>query len=162
MAQLKDSLITGDLRVTGKIYGLVNIDASQVVSGTLPVTRGGTGATTFTSGNVLVGAGTGAITTIAKTNANTANTLVQRDASGNFSAGTITASLTGHASSDLALTGGTLTGNLTIATSSAEYTAKDTSHNGTMYAGWGSGHMNHGVYSSGYAPTATTWTSDGK
>lgn len=48
------------------------------------------------------------------TSANTASTIVARDGSGNFSAGTITASLTGHASLDLALTGGTLTGALTI------------------------------------------------
>lgn len=51
MAQLKDSLITGDLRVTGKIYGLgtglTNIDASQITSGTLPVERGGTGQTSI-------------------------------------------------------------------------------------------------------------------
>lgn len=38
------------------------------------------------------------------TNANTASTIVARDGSGNFTAGTITASLTGHASLDLALT----------------------------------------------------------
>ena len=82
--------------------------------GTLPVAEGGTGATTFTSGNVLVGAGTSAITTIAKASANTASTLVQRDSSGNFSAGTITASLTGHASLDLPLTGGTMTGRITM------------------------------------------------
>lgn len=82
------------------------------VSGTLKVANGGTGATTFTSGNVLVGAGTNAVTTIAKTSANTANTLVQRDGSGNFSAGTITASLTGHASLDLPLAGGTMTGQI--------------------------------------------------
>lgn len=44
--------------------------------------------------------------------ANTASYLVQRDGSGNFSAGTITASLTGAASLNLLLTGGTLTGNL--------------------------------------------------
>lgn len=37
------------------------------------------------------------------TNANTASTIVARDGSGNFSAGTITASLTGHASLDLAV-----------------------------------------------------------
>jgi len=37
---------------------------------------------------------------ITGTNQNTASTLVQRDASGNFVAGTITASLTGHASLD--------------------------------------------------------------
>ena len=44
--------------------------------------------------------------------ANTASTGVIRDASGNFSAGTITASLTGIASGNLPLTGGTLSGAL--------------------------------------------------
>jgi hypothetical protein len=48
------------------------------------------------------------------TSDNTASTIVARDSSGNFSAGTITASLTGTASGNLASTGGTLTGNLTI------------------------------------------------
>jgi hypothetical protein len=42
------------------------------------------------------------------------STIVARDASGNFSAGTITASLTGHASLDLPLTGGTLSGALAM------------------------------------------------
>lgn len=46
------------------------------------------------------------------TSANTASKVVARDASGNFSAGTITASLTGTASGNLALTGGTLSGAL--------------------------------------------------
>jgi hypothetical protein len=44
--------------------------------------------------------------------ANTANTLVERDGSGNFAAGTITASLTGHSSLDCALTGCTLGGTI--------------------------------------------------
>jgi hypothetical protein len=48
--------------------------------------------------------------------ANTASTIVRRDASGNFSAGTITAALTGAASSNLLLTGGTLSGKVTWAT----------------------------------------------
>jgi hypothetical protein len=47
------------------------------------------------------------------TNANTASTIVSRDASGNFSAGTITAGLTGHASLDCALGGCTYTGTIT-------------------------------------------------
>jgi hypothetical protein len=55
---------------------------------------------------------------VAFATANTANTAVLRDASGNFSAGTITANLTGAASENLALTGGTLTGTLTFTTSS--------------------------------------------
>ncbi len=52
----------------------------------------------------------------AATSANTANSLVLRGTGGSFSAGTITASLTGHASLDLPLTGGTLTGNLSLGT----------------------------------------------
>ena len=38
-------------------------DASDITSGTLPVSRGGTGATTFTSGYALIGNGTSAVTT---------------------------------------------------------------------------------------------------
>jgi len=40
-----------------------NHAASAITSGTLGVARGGTGATTFTSGNALIGAGTNAVTT---------------------------------------------------------------------------------------------------
>lgn len=46
--------------------------------------------------------------------ANTVSTLVARNSSGDFSAGTITASLTGHASADLALAGGTMAGGITM------------------------------------------------
>ena len=42
------------------------LDASKITSGTLGVARGGTGATSFTSGNVLVGAGTSAVTTLSR------------------------------------------------------------------------------------------------
>jgi hypothetical protein len=51
----------------------------------------------------------------AATNANTASTLVKRDASGNFSAGTITAALTGSVT-------GSLSGNATSATSAGYWT----------------------------------------
>ena len=40
-------------------------DLTTAVTGTLPVANGGTGATTLTSGNVLIGAGTGAVTSVA-------------------------------------------------------------------------------------------------
>lgn len=49
--------------------------------------------------------------------ANTANYLVQRDASGNFSAGTITASLTGAASLNVLKAGDTMTGALIVSPS---------------------------------------------
>ena len=51
-----------------------------------------------TSGQLLQSAGTGTPTWITATDSNTASTVVKRDASGNFSAGTITASLSGNAS----------------------------------------------------------------
>jgi hypothetical protein len=50
------------------------------------------------------------------TNANTVSTIVARDGSGNFSAGTITAAVSGHASSDCALTGCTMSGAIAMGT----------------------------------------------
>ena len=40
-------------------------DLTTAVTGTLPVSNGGTGAATLTSGNVLIGAGTSAVTSVA-------------------------------------------------------------------------------------------------
>jgi len=61
----------------------------------------GSNLSTLTFGTYLTGTsynGSGAVTLATNaTNANTASTLVARDASGNFSAGTITASLSGNA-----------------------------------------------------------------
>jgi trimeric autotransporter adhesin len=54
------------------------------------------------------------LVSLAYGSANTASTLVERDGSGNFSAGTITASLTGTASGNLPLSGGTISGNLVV------------------------------------------------
>ena len=53
-------------------------------------------------------------TVTAATNANTPSTLVLRDGSGNFVAGTITAAITGAASNNLLLTGGTESGLVTF------------------------------------------------
>lgn len=87
----------------------------------IPVDKGGTGQTSYTNGQLLIGNttggtlvkgtltgtadrititnGAGSITINADaTSSNTANKIVARDASGNFSAGTITASLNGNAS----------------------------------------------------------------
>ena len=66
--------------------GVVNSD----ISGIIGVPHGGTGKDTLLSGQVLVGNGENPITTIVKTSANTANTLVERDANGDFSARNIT------------------------------------------------------------------------
>ena len=71
-------------------------------NGTLTMNVSGTGLSgsqTFTANQA--GAATFTVTSNA-TNANTASTIVARDASGNFSAGTITAALTGNASGSAA------------------------------------------------------------
>jgi len=83
------------LYVTESTISLSDIDPTIV----LPTGMGGTGNTSFTSGALLTGNGSGALTTTTKTSAATANTVVERDGSGNFSAGTITANLTGTATS---------------------------------------------------------------
>jgi hypothetical protein len=48
--------------------------AADITSGTLGVARGGTGATSFTSGAVLVGAGTSAVTTLSRSGIDTRST----------------------------------------------------------------------------------------
>ena len=81
----------------------------------LPATSGGTGATTLTG--YVFGNGTGAFTASASipnsattaTNANTASAIVARDASGNFSAGTITAALSGNATTSSSTSGNAAT-----------------------------------------------------
>lgn len=78
-------------------------------TGTLSVGRGGTGATSFTANSVIVSGNTttAALTTKAMASANTANAIVTRDSSGNFSAGTITATLNGNASTATSATSAT-------------------------------------------------------
>jgi hypothetical protein len=93
--------------------------ANSTISG---VSLGGSLAVLSYGTHLTNGAGAGsyngsAASTLATdaTNTNTASTIVARDGSGNFSAGTVTASLTGHASLDLALTGGAMSGNIAMA-----------------------------------------------
>lgn len=85
------------------------------VAGAVPY-QSGAGATGFsaagTSGQVLTSSGTTAPTWTTATSANTASAIVQRDASGNFSAGTITATLSGNASTATSATSATTATNL--------------------------------------------------
>jgi hypothetical protein len=53
-------------QISGKADTVHTHAASAITSGTLSVERGGTGAATHTSGNVLIGAGTGAVTTLSR------------------------------------------------------------------------------------------------
>jgi hypothetical protein len=66
------------------------------------VSFGATGTAYGTSGQVLTSAGNAPPTWTTAASANTASAIVQRDASGNFTAGTITAALTGNASGSAA------------------------------------------------------------
>lgn len=109
-----------------------NINLASGVSGTLPVANGGTGQTSYTDGQLLIGTtsgstltkatltgtanrltvtnGSGSITlNVDATDANTASKVVARDASGNFSAGTITATLSGNASTSSSCSGNAAT-----------------------------------------------------
>jgi len=52
-------------RVSSVTNTAIAIDASQITSGSLSVSRGGTGTSTFSSGALLIGSGTGALTTLA-------------------------------------------------------------------------------------------------
>ncbi len=65
--------------------------------------------------SVLLNNGSGTLSWLTAASANTASTLVQRDSSGNFTAGTITANLTGNASGS----SGSTTGNAATATALA-------------------------------------------
>ena len=54
-------------RVSNVANTQIAIDTSQIISGTLGVPRGGTGATSFTSGALVIGGGTGSLSTLANT-----------------------------------------------------------------------------------------------
>lgn len=111
------------LQATRNAMGLGN------TTGALPVANGGTGATTFTSGAVLIGSGTSAITTraIDTTSGGTSgsNSLI--------TSGAVYSGLAGKANSShshsnyLPLSGGTMTGNLVAASSSAGFRCRNVS-----------------------------------
>ena len=52
-------------QVTSISNTAIAIDTSQIVSGTLPLTRGGTGATSFTNGQIIIGDGTTSLISLA-------------------------------------------------------------------------------------------------
>jgi len=97
-----------------------SITNTELANSTISGISLGSNLDALTFGTHLTAGGTsyngGAAVTISTdaTSLNTVSTVVARDSSGNFSAGTITASITGHASLDLALTGGTVTGPVTF------------------------------------------------
>jgi hypothetical protein len=129
LSKLAD-VATGSAIISGGVgvapsYGKIGLTTH--VSGTLPIANGGTNSTATataggigygtgtahaytvagTTGQVITSAGAGVPTWTTATNANTASAIVQRDASGNFSAGTITAALSGNATTATSATSAT-------------------------------------------------------
>lgn len=104
------SATLGLTAVNGSAATFLRSDGAPALSQTIVPTW--SGIHTFSAAPVFNALPTGT----AVATANTVSTLVARDGSGNFSAGTITASLTGHASLDLALTGGTMSGAIAMGT----------------------------------------------
>ena len=85
--------------------GIVQLAGDLAGTASLPTVNSVGGVSSSTIGTINT-------TVTAATNNNTVNTIVKRDASGNFSAGTITANLTGNVT-------GNLTGNATTATTAS-------------------------------------------
>lgn len=113
--------LTGPFTMTGPITattlsgdgaGLTNVVAVSAATATNATQLNGQPSTFYqNASNLTTGTLPNARTTA--TTANTANTIVARDASGNFSAGTITASLIGNASSATTATNATNATNAT-------------------------------------------------
>jgi Pectate lyase superfamily protein len=105
--------VTGNL--TGNVTGNVTGTAASITGNlTGDVTSVGMATTVaqvggYSAANVAAGA----TLANAATNNNTASTIVKRDSSGNFTAGTITAALTGNASGSAASFTGSLVGDVT-------------------------------------------------
>jgi len=129
----------------------VNVATSTAVTGDISISN--TGVTAIATG-VIVNADINASAAIADTkldtiatalkvsnsattatSANTASAIVARDASYNFTAGTITAALTGTASNNLPLAGGTLTGDV-ILDNQVDARFREATANGTNYVGF--------------------------
>jgi hypothetical protein len=102
---------TGTMALTSDIPTVSNGTLTMAVSGT-----GLSGSATFTANQS--GASTFTVTSNA-TNANTASTIVARDASGNFTAGTITAALTGNVTGNVSGSSGSTTGSSASCTGNA-------------------------------------------
>ena len=106
-----------NIALSGEVTGTVSFDGTADVSITTTIAANSVALGTDTTGNYAqdvsvagigltisgaAGEGTQYIITSGATSANTASQIVARDASGNFTAGTITASLTGNVSGSAA------------------------------------------------------------
>lgn len=108
--KVKDSLLSalGSNEARNELVAAIDAAGGNSISAlTGDVSASGSGSVVATVNSVG-----GAIAS----SSNTPSTIVKRDSSGNFSAGTITANLTGNASLDLPLSGGTMSGAIAMGT----------------------------------------------
>jgi hypothetical protein len=117
---------TGTMALTSDVPTVNNGTLTMAVSGT-----GLSGSATFTANQS--GASSFTVTSNA-TNANTASTIVARDASGNFSAGTITAALTGNVTGNVTGSSGSCTGNAATATTATTATTANALNSANNYS----------------------------
>jgi hypothetical protein len=130
-------------------YAATNPSGFTSNTGTVTSISGGsylTGGTITTSGTLAVDA----------TTTNTASKVVARDASGNFSAGTITAALTGNVTGNVSGSSGSCTGNAATATTATTATTCNGNYNTTNAQqngsdGWWRSTGSAGWYSTTYA-----------
>jgi hypothetical protein len=123
--------------LTGNVTGTVSGNAGTVTNG-IYSTDTGTVTNTMLAGSIadsklstISTAGKVSNSATTATSANTASAIVARDASGNFTAGTITAALTGNVTGNVTGSSGSTTGNAATATTLA--TARTI--NGTIFDG---------------------------
>lgn len=100
------TVVSGDITITSA--GVVAIGATKVTNAMLAGSIADTKLSTISTAGKVANSATTA------TNANTASAIVARDASGNFTAGTITAALTGNASTATALANGRTIGGVSF------------------------------------------------
>jgi hypothetical protein len=113
--------LTGDVTSVGNATTLTNAPVIAKVltgytsgSGTISATDSILSAIQKLNGNDVLHASTSGTSAHAAASINTASAIVARDASGNFAAGTITATLTGAASLNVLKTGDTMSGTLNL------------------------------------------------
>jgi hypothetical protein len=130
----------------------VTYDANGHITGTSSITltmpANPDTNTTYSAGTDLSLSGT--TFNVSSATANTASTLVKRDASGNFSAGTITATfsgnLTGNVTGNVSGSSGSCTGNAASASTSSQVTINyNNDSNSTYQMLWGSGNSVYGT-----------------
>ena len=122
---------SGDLyavRFRGNGDSLTNLNASNITSGTINAARvptlnqNTTGSSGSCTGQANTIASQANSATINATSSNSGNQIVLRNASGSFSAGTITASLTGNVTGNVTGSSGSCTGNAATATTASNST----------------------------------------